>query len=43
MTRNARFMFAALAAIGMATMLLLIFLAWRQGGLALLQLDISLC
>ncbi len=42
MTRKAKLAATALALAGMAV-LLLIFLAWRQGGLTLLQLDLVLC
>lgn len=42
MIRRSRLASAVLYALGLVV-LLLIFLAWRQGGLALLQLDRILC
>lgn len=42
MTRRSKLLYALLSLIG-AAVLLLIFLAWRQGGLTLLQLDLGLC
>lgn len=42
MTRRARLLSALLLMLG-AVALLISFLAWRQGGLTLLQLDLGLC
>jgi len=42
MTLKAKLLSALFALIGMAAAVL-IFMAWRQGGLTLLQLDIGLC
>lgn len=42
MTRRARLVSALLLMLGAAA-LLISFLAWRQGGLTLLQLDLGLC
>lgn len=43
MTRHIRIASASLVTAGLLATLLMIFMAWRNGGLALLQLGMSIC